>query len=169
MKTSGFVLLIAVLAAVGASAAPRVSVAQGPVKTGVRVPLPPRPPLPPHPSLPPLPRLVFPAPPAVVVVPETNVYVVPDAEVDIVFYHGSWYRPHGDRWYRAASYNGPWKLLMAGQVPSTFKKLPPGFRSVKPERERIPYQQVKKNWKQWEKEQKEDDSRAPGRGKGPKK
>lgn len=169
MKKSGIALLIAALTAAGAVAAPGVSSAQVQVNIGVKVPLPP------------LPRFVFPAPPAVVVIPETYVYVVPDAEVDIVFYRGAWYRPHGERWYRAASYNGPWKLLAAGKVPKTFKKLPPGFRSVKPEHERIPYQKVRKSWKQWEKERHwdarqnrrvEDERRedpredGPGRGKG---
>ena len=102
--------------------------------------------------LPPLPRLVFPAPPTVVVIPSTYVYVVPDVEVDIVFYRGYWYRPHGDRWYRASSYNGPWSLLAVAKVPGAFKKLPPGFRSVKPMHQGVPYLQVRKNWKQWEKE-----------------
>ncbi len=153
MNKSGFVFLMAVLAAFGAVVAPGVSSAQVDVNIEVRLPLPP---------LPPLPRFVFAAPPTVVVVPETYVYVVPDAEVDIVFYQGYWYRPHGERWYRSAGYNGPWKLLRAAQVPSTFGILPPGFRSVEPERERIPYQKVKKSWKQWEKERYWD-SRRNGR------
>jgi len=163
MKTKGFVLLIAALAGLGALAAPGVCSAQVQVNIKVRVPPPP-----------PLPRFVFPAPPTVVVIPETYMYVVPDAEVDIVFYHGYWYRPHSDRWYRASSYNGPWILLSGGQVPSTFHRLPPGFRSVRPEHERIPYQNVKKNWKKWEKErywdsspnQHGDDGRGQGQGQG---
>ena len=146
MRKSCLALLIAASAALGAIAAPRVSSAQVEVTLGVKVPLPP------------LPRFVFPAPPIVVVVPGTYVYVVPDVDVDIVFYHGYWYRPHGDRWYRAARYNGPWWLLTEQQVPGAFKKLPPGFRSVKPELERIPYQKARKNWKQWEKERHWDSS-----------
>lgn len=177
MKQSGFVLAIVALAAVGVVAAPRASLAQVDVNIRVKVPLPP------------LPRFVFPAPPTVVVVPETYVYTVPDAEVDIVFYHGYWYRPHSGRWYRASSYNGPWGLLAVKQVPSTFKRLPPEFKSVKPVHEPVPYQQVKKNWKQWERErywdssqnrriehgrnegpqQHEEDVRGPGKGKGHKK
>lgn len=140
MNKSGCVCFVAVLAALGAVASPGVVSAQVQVDIGISVPLPP------------LPRFVFPAPPVVVVVPETYVYVVPDVEVDIVFYEGYWYRPHSDRWYRASDYNGPWNLLSVGQVPNTFKALPPGFRRVKPEHARIPYQNVKKNWKKWKKE-----------------
>ncbi len=146
MKKSSSALLIAALAALGAIATPGTSSAQVQVNIGVRVPLPP------------LPRFVFPAPPAMVVIPQTYLYVVPGAEVDIVFYHGYWYRPHSGRWYRATGYNGPWKLLSVGQVPSSFTALPPEFRSVKPEYEPIPYQNVKKNWKQWEKERRWDSS-----------
>ena len=140
MKKNGSALLMTALISLGAVAAPGVSSAQVQVNIDVRVPLPP------------LPRFVFPAPPAVVVIPETYVYVVPDAEVDIVFYQGYWYRPHSDRWYRASSYNGPWDLLAVEHVPNTFKTLPPGFRKVKPEHARIPYQNVEKNWKKWEQE-----------------
>lgn len=169
MKRSDLVVLIAALIGLGVVPVPRKAAAQVQVNIGIRVPLPP------------LPRFVFPAPPPVVVIPETYMYVVPDAEVDIVFYQGSWYRPHSDRWYRAASYNGPWRLLTAGQVPGTFRRLPPGFRNVKPEHERIPYQNVKKNWKKWEKERRWDSRQnrrgdqsrheerrddRPGRGKG---
>ena len=136
----------------GAIAAPGVSSAQVQVNVDVRVPLPP------------LPRFVFPAPPTVVVVTETYMYVVPDVEVDIVYYHGYWYRPHSDRWYRASSYNGPWRLLGVGQVPGPFMRLPPGFRTVRPEYERIPYQQMKQNWKKWENERYWDSQRNQGGG-----
>ena len=42
-------------------------------------------------SLPP--PIVFAAPPEVVVLPGTYVYVVPDSDVDIFFYNGWWWRP----------------------------------------------------------------------------
>ena len=148
MKKSGFSLLVAALVAMGVVAAPQVSSAQVEVNVGVRIPLPP------------LPRFVFPAPPVLIVVPETYMYVAPDVDIDVVFYQGYWYRPHSGRWYRASGYDGPWIVLAEKQVPHAFKKLPPGFRSVKPEVERIPYQQVKKNWKQWEKERHWDARRS---------
>jgi len=41
-------------------------------------------------SIPLPPHIVFAAPPVVVVIPETYVYVVPDLDVDIFFYNGWW-------------------------------------------------------------------------------
>ena len=157
MNKSGVMFLVALLAVAGAVVSPGVASAQVHVDIGINVPVPP---------LPPLPRFVFPAPPVVVVVPETYMYVVPEIEVDIVFYQGYWYRPHSDRWYRASSYNGPWDLLSAGQVPGSFKTLPPGFRSVKPEHPRIPYQNVEVNWKKWEQERHWDSSSSHSGGEG---
>ena len=55
-----------------------------------------------------LPVFTFPAPPQLVVIPGTYAYYVPDADVDIVFYQGRWYRPWGGRWYWGRGYNGPW-------------------------------------------------------------
>src|SRR5660397_204435 len=57
-------------------------------------------------SLPPL--IVFAAPPEVVVIPETNVYAVPDLDVDIFFYNGWWWRPWEGRWYRSRNYSSGW-------------------------------------------------------------
>jgi len=54
-----------------------------------------------------LPPLVIPAPPGLVVIPNTYVYYPPDQNMDIFFYHGYWYRPHHGYWYRARHYNGP--------------------------------------------------------------
>jgi hypothetical protein len=154
MKKTGFVFLLAAVAAVGAVALPGVASAQVQVDIGISVPLPP------------LPRFVFPAPPEVVVIPETYMYVVPEVEVDIVFYQGYWYRPHSDRWYRASSYNGPWNLLTVEHVPNAFKTLPPGFRKVKPEHARIPYHNVEQNWKKWEPERHWDSSPKQSGGGG---
>jgi hypothetical protein len=100
----------------------------------------------------PLPAYVFPAPPAVVFIPGTYVYTVPDVDIDIVFNQGYWYRPYRDYWYRSASYNGPWSHIENKKVPGVLFKLPPDFRRVPPGHQRIPYGQLKKNWKSWEKE-----------------
>jgi hypothetical protein len=100
----------------------------------------------------PPPAYVFHAPPPVVVIPQTYVYVVPEIAVEIFFYHGYWYRPHEKHWYRAHSYNGPWAYLALAKVPVVLVELPPYYRSVPPGHSHIPYGQVKKNWKKWEKE-----------------
>ena len=55
-----------------------------------------------------LPPIVFAAPPALIVLPETYVYVVPDSDEDIFFYGGWWWRPWEGRWYRSHYYNSGW-------------------------------------------------------------
>lgn len=91
---------------------------------------------------------VFQAPPQLAVFPEANVYVVPDQ--DVFFYHDSWYRPYGGRWYRAGNYNGPWNIIIRGRVPLAIINLPPDYRR-RLWHERVPYGEVRKNWRSWEK------------------
>ena len=99
-----------------------------------------------------LPPLVFHTPPPVFVIPGTYVYYAPDAEVDVFFYHGYWYRPHRGYWYRASGYNGPWGRIAVSRVPRVLIDVPPDFRHVPPGHQRIPYGQLKKDWRRWERE-----------------
>jgi len=47
------------------------------------------------------PPIVFEAPPNVIVMPDTSdVYVVPDIDVDMFFWNGWWWRLWEGRWYR---------------------------------------------------------------------
>ncbi len=48
-----------------------------------------------------LPPIAFPGPPQLVVIPETNVYAVPNIDDDIFFYGGWWWRPWQGKWYRS--------------------------------------------------------------------
>ena len=100
----------------------------------------------------PPPPVVIPAPPPVIVIPETYVYFVPNIEVEILFYHGYWYRPYQGRWHRATGYNGPWVYIEPPLVPAVLVHLPPNYRQVPPGHQRIPHGQLVKNWKTWEKE-----------------
>jgi hypothetical protein len=109
------------------------------------------------------PPLVIPAPPAVMVIPGTYVYFVPDVDVDILFYGGWWYRPYRGYWYKARGYNGPWVHVGVSRVPSVVINVPPHFRSVPPGHTRIPYGQFKKNWKTWERNRHWDRVRERGR------
>jgi hypothetical protein len=125
-------------------------------------------------NAPPPPVYVVPAPPPVVVIPGTYVYFAPGLDVDILFYHGSWYRPHGNYWYRAQSYNGPWRFIAPERVPHVLVSLPPDYRRAPPGRGHIPYGQLKKNWGRWERERhwdthgdRYDEDRGPRRGEGP--
>lgn len=102
--------------------------------------------------IPPPPPFVFPAPPSVFLIPNTYVYFVPDIEPDIFFYHGYWYRPHRNYWYRANVYNGPWVYIAPPRVPSIIINIGPNFRTVPPGHQHIPYGQLKKNWRGWERD-----------------
>ncbi len=99
-----------------------------------------------------LPSFFLPAPPAVVVIPGTYVYAVPDVDLSILFYRGYWYRPHNGRWYRASSYNGPWAYIQLSRIPRVLVDLPPGSWRVPPGYHRIPHAQLRKNWGRWERE-----------------
>ncbi len=98
-----------------------------------------------------IPAFTFAAPPQLVVIPGTYVYFVPDIDVEVLFYHGYWYRPWEGRWYRARSYRGPWAFIAAARVPPVLIGLPPDYGHVGPGFRRIPYGEFNRNWKSWEK------------------
>ena len=72
------------------------------------------------------PPIVFAAPPEVVVLPETEVYVVPSVPEEIFFYNGFWWRPWNGRWYRSLRYDAGWGIY-AG-VPAWYGGIYPGWR-----------------------------------------
>ncbi|HYA14249.1 MAG TPA: hypothetical protein VEF33_07915 [Syntrophales bacterium] len=109
------------------------------------------------------PPLVIPAPPGLVVVPNTYVYYPPDVDVDIFFYHGYWYRPHHGYWYRSRSYNGPWGRIAVKRVPRAVYGIPPGFRHG-PMYEHVPHGEVMRNWRGWERDRHWDRGRHEERG-----
>jgi hypothetical protein len=103
-----------------------------------------------------LPPIVFSAPPALIVLPGTYIYVVPDYDEDIFFYGGWWWRSWQGRWYRSHYYNRGWSYYR--NVPSFYFDVDPGWRGYYRERnwyghrwdyERIPEQRVQQNWKSW--------------------
>ena len=103
------------------------------------------------------PPIPFAAPPEVVVIPETNVYVVPDIDVDLFFWNGWWWRPWEGRWYRSHYYNRGWGYY--NNVPSFYFDVDPGWRGYYRDRnwyghrwnyERIPNQRLQQNWKSWQ-------------------
>jgi hypothetical protein len=116
--------------------------------------------------------------PTVVVIPGTYVYVIPGISVDILFYNGAWYRPYEGRWYWSRSYRGPWGYMRPMDVPPVLTGLPPRHEWAPPGHQRIPYGQLKKNWKRWEREGywerdeewqrgRHHDDKGPGHGRGP--
>ena len=103
-----------------------------------------------------LPSIVFGGQPELVVLPETNVYVVPDVDADIFFYGGWWWRPWEGRWYRSHYYNRGWRYYR--NVPSFYFDVDPDWRGYYRERnwyghrwdyERIPERRLQQNWKSW--------------------
>jgi hypothetical protein len=100
-----------------------------------------------------LPAYRFAAPPEVVVIPGTYVYMVPDANVDMLFFQGYWWRPYEGRWYRSQDYNGRWDYIEPRSIPYGLRELPQDYRHrLSPRYERIPYRDVQRNWEKWEKE-----------------
>jgi hypothetical protein len=105
------------------------------------------------------PPIIFGAPPQLIVLPETYVYVVPDVNADIYFYDGWWWRPWEGRWYRSAYYDSGWAYYR--RVPGFYVWIPSGWRDDYRDHrwkghpwnyQRLPHQQVQQNWKGWKKE-----------------
>jgi len=107
-------------------------------------------------SLPPL--IVFGAPPAVVVLPDTNsVYVVPNIEVDLFFWNGWWWRPWEGRWYRSHYYDRGWGYY--NRVPSFYYDVDPHWRGSYHNHnwqghswnyQQVSHSQLRRNWKSWQ-------------------
>jgi len=106
------------------------------------------------------PPIAFSGPPEVVVLPESNVYVVPDVEADIFFSQGWWWRPWQGRWYRSRSYDRGWGFYRAAPPPF-YRNVPPGWRNDYREHrwrgrewnhERVPHGEMERNWRGWERD-----------------
>ncbi|TAN37901.1 MAG: hypothetical protein EPN25_14810 [Nitrospirae bacterium] len=95
-----------------------------------------------------LPVFTFAEPPSLVVIPGTYVYAPVDADIDIVFYQGYWYRPYEGGWFRARSYNGPWRHIP--RAPRVLIDLPPDYRHRYRDHSRIEYRDFNRHWRGWE-------------------
>ncbi len=111
-----------------------------------------------------LPVLAVGPDPMMAVIPGTYVYFVVDLDGDLFFYQGYWWRVHHGRWHRAAAAGGPWKFFK--KVPHPLLNLPPGWRQLPPGHAKFKFAEVKKNWRQWEKEKRWD--KKPDKGSEPK-
>lgn len=92
------------------------------------------------------PPIVVAEPPAMVLVPHTQVYFVPEPNIDVFFYNGHWWSPRGERWYRSSAYNGPWTIVERRYVPGPVYRVPRDYRVVYERERHIPYGQWKKQW-----------------------
>ena len=102
------------------------------------------------------PPIVFSAPPPLIVLPETEVYVAPGYDQDLYFYGGWWWRPWGGRWYRSLNYDSGWEFYNG--VPRWYGGVYPHWREnyrnhmwgghrwdYHPQ----PYGDVRTHWKAW--------------------
>ena len=83
----------------------------------------------------PPPPIVIPAPPQMVVIPQTQVSYAPALPYNYFFYAGKYYVSHEGAWFTAPAYHGPWTFVAAERlpqpllrVPVTYYKVPPGHR-----------------------------------------
>lgn len=112
-----------------------------------------------------LPVVRFDAPPEVVVIPGTYVYMVPGIDVDVMFYQGYWWRPYEGQWYRSRDYKGQWRHVHPRSIPRGLRVLPGDYRNrLSAEHERIPHGHVQKNWRKWEKQKHWDKRNDQNRG-----
>lgn len=101
--------------------------------------------------------LYFESPPEVIVLPDTHsVYVVPESDFELFFWNGYWWRPWEGHWYRSRHYDRGWGYYE--NVPSFYYDVDPRWRDSYRDQdwsghrwhsERIPYQRLQNNWKQW--------------------
>ncbi len=111
----------------------------------------------PAPLPPPLPAET---PPDVVALPDTDdVYAAPEVNADLYFWDGWWWRLWEGGWHRSHYYNRNWGYY--NNVPSFYFDVDPGWRGYYREHnwhghrwnyERIPDQQLERNWQGWHNE-----------------
>jgi hypothetical protein len=103
---------IIVLASVAATALSVSASPAGNVSVGVNI------------SVPPPPPILLPAPPRVVVVPNSPVYYAPGVDFNLFVYGGRYYTFHHGSWFYATSHGGPWVFVAPERVPRPVVAVP---------------------------------------------
>jgi hypothetical protein len=78
------------------------------------------------------PPVIFPAPPRVVVIPNTPVYYVPSTSYNVFVYEGRYYSFHDGAWFLATSHGGPWVFVPVERVPRPVIGVPVKYYKVPP-------------------------------------
>jgi len=112
-----------------------------------------------HIDIPLPPPIIFPAPPQLVVIPDTDVYAVPDVQEDVFFYAGWWWRPWNNHWYRSRYYDRGWAYYP--NAPRFHRNIPPGWRNnytnhtwqgYRWEPQQRPHRDIQRNWNTWQRD-----------------
>ena len=90
----------------------------------------------------------------VVMVPNSQVYFVPNLSFDLFFYNNYWWSQRGNNWYRSNNYNGPREIVEQRDVPAPVYRVPKDYRSRYDNQRHIPYGQWQNQWK--------DNKQGPG-------
>ena len=107
------------LVALALSVTPPVA---GDVRVGVNIGVP----------APPPPPILLPAPPRVVVVPNSPVYYAPGVDFNLFVYGGRYYTLHNGSWFYARSHGGPWVFIAPDRVPRPVFAVPAPYYKVPP-------------------------------------
>jgi len=100
--------------------------------------------------LPPAPRIVLPAPPPMIWLPQLRVYVAHDTPHSIFFHDGHYYLFHQNVWYLGPGYAGPWTVINVRQVP-------PGLHTFRGERWEEYERDADRRYRNWH----DDDAHYP--------
>jgi hypothetical protein len=107
------------LIALALSVTPSVA---GDVRVGVNISVP----------APPPPPILLPAPPRVVVVPNSPVYYAPGVDFNLFVYGGRYYTFHHGSWFYATSHGGPWVFIAPERVPGPVVAVPAPYYKIPP-------------------------------------
>jgi hypothetical protein len=81
---------------------------------------------------PPPPPIVIPAPPQLVVIPQTQVFYAPALPYNYFLYGKKYYVSHEGAWFVAPSHQGPWSFVAVERVPKPLLRVPPAYYKVPP-------------------------------------
>ena len=68
-------------------------------------------------------------PPALSMIPGTDVYAVPEGDEALFFYDGLWYRLFNGRWYSTMRFAEPWVYMRRAGVPKALVNVPPDYHN----------------------------------------
>ncbi|MBN1525717.1 MAG: hypothetical protein JW904_14665 [Spirochaetales bacterium] len=90
--------------------------------------------------------------PELIVIPGTYVYYLSAREDDIFFYHGVWYRPYRNSWYRSDHYRGTWVAIDSHSVPRAVMYLPSNWKRNHHDAPRVRENDAHSHWHEWERD-----------------